>query len=103
MHACCLSEQACATWLDAAALRPPTALQDHKAVGDGDTGPNTGGMGSYSPAPVLTPAIEEQVGRDTLELDGTGQEATVAAAAAAALPGSPPSSIPLLLSSSSPS
>lgn len=37
-------------------------MQDHKAVGDGDTGPNTGGMGSYSPAPVLTPAIEEQVG-----------------------------------------
>lgn len=35
--------------------------QDHKCVGDGDTGPNTGGMGAYSPAPVLTPEIEEQI------------------------------------------
>ena len=32
--------------------------QDHKRVGDGDTGPNTGGMGAYSPAPVLTPELE---------------------------------------------
>jgi phosphoribosylamine--glycine ligase len=35
--------------------------QDHKCVGDGDTGPNTGGMGAYSPAPVLTPEIEDQI------------------------------------------
>jgi hypothetical protein len=38
------------------------SAQDHKAVGDGDTGPNTGGMGAYSPAPVVTPEIEKQVG-----------------------------------------
>ncbi len=37
------------------------SAQDHKRVGDGDIGPNTGGMGAYSPAPVLTPEIEAQV------------------------------------------
>lgn len=37
------------------------SAQDHKRVGDGDTGPNTGGMGAYSPAPVLTAGIETQV------------------------------------------
>lgn len=36
------------------------SAQDHKRVGDGDTGPNTGGMGAYSPAPVLTPALEQR-------------------------------------------
>ena len=40
--------------------------QDHKRVGDGDTGPNTGGMGAYSPAPVVTPAITEQVMREII-------------------------------------
>jgi phosphoribosylamine--glycine ligase len=37
------------------------SAQDHKRVGNGDTGPNTGGMGAYSPAPVMTPALEERV------------------------------------------
>jgi len=40
--------------------------QDHKAVGDGDTGPNTGGMGAYSPAPVVTDAVLSQVEREVL-------------------------------------
>jgi phosphoribosylamine--glycine ligase len=41
--------------------------QDHKRVGDGDTGPNTGGMGAYSPAPVVTPEIHSRVMREVIE------------------------------------
>ena len=41
---------------DGATIVPFGSAQDHKRVGEGDTGPNTGGMGAYSPAPVLTPA-----------------------------------------------
>jgi phosphoribosylamine---glycine ligase len=40
---------------------PLAGAQDHKAVGDGDTGPNTGGMGAYSPAPCLTAALEAEI------------------------------------------
>jgi phosphoribosylamine--glycine ligase len=43
---------------DGTALLPFGSAQDHKRVGEGDTGPNTGGMGAYSPAPVLTPDLE---------------------------------------------
>jgi len=43
------------------------SAQDHKRVGDGDTGPNTGGMGAYSPAPILTPELEERVMVEILE------------------------------------
>ncbi len=50
---------------------PLASAQDHKAVFDGDKGPNTGGMGAYSPAPVVTPAIHEkamaQVMRRTID------------------------------------
>ncbi|GAB4820703.1 hypothetical protein N2152v2_007749 [Parachlorella kessleri] len=51
-------------FIDGETCIPLVGAQDHKAVGDGDTGPNTGGMGSYSPAPVLTPDIEAQTMRD---------------------------------------
>jgi len=40
---------------------PMATSQDHKRVGDGDTGPNTGGMGAYSPAPVVTDAVHQRV------------------------------------------
>ncbi|MBX9796880.1 phosphoribosylamine--glycine ligase [Sphingomonas sp.] len=43
---------------DGSTIVPLGSAQDHKRVGDGDTGPNTGGMGAYSPARVLTPALE---------------------------------------------
>ncbi|MCR9178684.1 MAG: phosphoribosylamine--glycine ligase [Erythrobacteraceae bacterium] len=46
---------------DGTAILPFGSAQDHKRVGDGDTGPNTGGMGAYSPAPVLTPELQTQV------------------------------------------
>ena len=47
--------------VDGTTALPLAAAQDHKAVGDGDTGPNTGGMGAYSPAPVVTPAMIDQI------------------------------------------
>jgi phosphoribosylamine--glycine ligase len=46
---------------DGTTIVPFGSAQDHKRVGDGDTGPNTGGMGAYSPARVLTPELEAQV------------------------------------------
>ena len=46
---------------DGVSVVPFGSAQDHKRVGEGDTGPNTGGMGAYSPARVLTPALEAEV------------------------------------------
>ena len=46
---------------------PLVAAQDHKRIGDGDTGPNTGGMGAYAPAPVVTPAVHERILRTIVE------------------------------------
>jgi phosphoribosylamine---glycine ligase len=43
------------------------SAQDHKRVGEGDTGPNTGGMGAYSPAPILTPELEARAMREIIE------------------------------------
>ena len=51
---------------------PFASSQDHKARDDGDRGPNTGGMGAYSPAPVVTPAIHERIMAEVIRptLDG---------------------------------
>ena len=49
--------------------------QDHKRIGDGDTGPNTGGMGAYSPAPVVTPEIHAKVMREVILPTVRGMEA----------------------------
>ena len=45
---------------DGKSILPLGTAQDHKRVGDGDTGPNTGGMGAYSPAPVMTDAVTQK-------------------------------------------
>ena len=46
---------------------PLPSSQDHKRIGDNDSGPNTGGMGAYSPAPVVTPEVEGRVHREIFE------------------------------------
>ena len=53
--------------VDGQTALPMATSQDHKRVGDGDTGPNTGGMGAYSPAPVVTPEVHERVMREVVE------------------------------------
>jgi len=52
---------------DGVTALPFGTAQDHKRVGEGDTGPNTGGMGAYSPAPVMTREIETQVMNEIIE------------------------------------
>ncbi|WP_158807919.1 phosphoribosylamine--glycine ligase [Beijerinckia sp. L45] len=54
------------------------SAQDHKRLGDGDTGPNTGGMGAYSPAPILDAACEARVMREIVQptLDGMAEAGT---------------------------
>jgi len=47
--------------VDGARALPLAGAQDHKALGEGDIGPNTGGMGAYSPAPVITPALADDI------------------------------------------
>ena len=52
---------------DGTTALPLGTAQDHKRVGDGDTGPNTGGMGAYSPAPVMTPEMVERTMSEIVE------------------------------------
>jgi phosphoribosylamine--glycine ligase len=51
---------------DGHTVLPLASAQDHKRVFDGDRGPNTGGMGAYSPAPLVTPALAEQIVQEIL-------------------------------------
>ncbi|MEJ2552474.1 MAG: phosphoribosylamine--glycine ligase, partial [Gammaproteobacteria bacterium] len=53
--------------VDGEHIKPMATSQDHKARDDGDRGPNTGGMGAYSPAPVVTPAVHARIMRDVIE------------------------------------
>ncbi|MFZ0549457.1 MAG: phosphoribosylamine--glycine ligase [Steroidobacteraceae bacterium] len=52
---------------DGSHVLPLATSQDHKRLEDGDRGPNTGGMGAYSPAPVVTPAIHARIMREVIE------------------------------------
>jgi phosphoribosylamine--glycine ligase len=61
--------------VDGEHVLPLATSQDHKRVGDGDTGPNTGGMGAYSPAPVVTPAMHARVMREVIEPTVRGMQA----------------------------
>jgi phosphoribosylamine--glycine ligase len=59
-------EASCICLVDGERVRMLAAAQDHKRIFDGDRGPNTGGMGAFSPTPNVTPAIEAQVEREVV-------------------------------------
>jgi len=52
---------------DGLTIRPLLPAQDHKRIGEGDTGENTGGMGAYAPAPLVTPALMARIQAEVLE------------------------------------
>ncbi len=52
---------------DGKTIIPLLPAQDHKAIGAGDTGPNTGGMGAYAPAPIITPELSEKINQEILQ------------------------------------
>ncbi len=61
--------------VDGKHILPLATSQDHKRVGEGDTGPNTGGMGAYSPAPVVTPEIHARIMSEVIEPTVAGMAA----------------------------
>lgn len=61
--------------VDGESVLPFATSQDHKRVGDGDTGPNTGGMGAYSPAPVVTSNIHQRVMQEVIYPTVRGMQA----------------------------
>ena len=64
------------TFSDGTTIKSLPPAQDHKRIGDGDTGPNTGGMGTYAPTRIAPPEIIEQVHKDILQptVDGMKKE-----------------------------
>lgn len=56
-------------------ILPMATSQDHKRIGEGDTGPNTGGMGAYSPAPVVTAEVHDRIMREVIEPTVAGMAA----------------------------
>src|SRR5690242_14918227 len=52
--------------VDGRDVLPLASSQDHKRLGEGDRGPNTGGMGAYSPAPVVTPSVHAKIMREVI-------------------------------------
>lgn len=52
---------------DGISVRPLLPAQDHKCIGEGDTGPNTGGMGAYAPTPIISEAMMDRIQREILE------------------------------------
>jgi phosphoribosylamine--glycine ligase len=65
-------------FVDGTSIYVMESSQDHKAIGEGDTGPNTGGMGAYCPAPVITDSLMEQINREVLVpvVDGMNRNGT---------------------------
>ena len=65
-------------FVDGRSIYVMESSQDHKPIGDGDTGPNTGGMGAYSPAPVVTDKLMNQITREILvpTVDGMNRNGT---------------------------
>jgi phosphoribosylamine--glycine ligase len=61
--------------VDGVHILPLATSQDHKARDDGDTGPNTGGMGAYSPAPVITPEVSERIMAEIMQPTVDGMRA----------------------------
>jgi len=73
---CLVGEEASVlAFCDGERVVPMLAAQDHKRVFDADQGPNTGGMGAYAPAPVVTEALLEQIQREVLEPTVAGMAA----------------------------
>jgi phosphoribosylamine---glycine ligase len=66
------------TFVDGRNIYMMESSQDHKCIGDGDTGPNTGGMGAYSPAPVVTDELMNQIVREIIvpTVDGMNRNDT---------------------------